>query len=103
MPHVSTSDAVVRIDRSGRYGKQLVNHLGRRYGGHWSDDDCRGTIDLQEGKADVVAGETTLSLSIVADDETIGRLEAVVGDHLRRFVGTDLDIRWVARGETTPL
>lgn len=92
--HTST-DAIVSTDRPGRYGKQLVAHLGRRNGGEWSADAGSGWIDLATGRATVTAEHDGLHLHIEANPDDIARLEDVVGSHLVRFGEKDeLAITW---------
>lgn len=73
----------VPTERAGRYGKQLVAHLGRRHGGEYSEDEGHGTITLGAGQADLTA--TPEALVIRAEDSDLDQLEDVVERHLVRF------------------
>ena len=89
------SEAVVATDRPGRYGKQLVAHLGRRSGGEWSEDDQRGTITLGSGRAELFCSTDGLHLAVEGETESLAVLEDVVGRHLVRFGARDeLHVRW---------
>ncbi len=95
------SEALVATDRPGRYGKQLVAHLGRRGGGEWSDEDQRGHIEFGVGRAEVSSEPAGLRLAVEGEPADLGRLEDVVGRHLVRFGTRDeLTVRWTrADGE----
>ncbi|MDG3010236.1 DUF2218 domain-containing protein [Rhodococcus sp. D2-41] len=92
----SVTTAIVRTDRPGRYGKQLVSHLGRRHGGEWSPESGTGWIDLDTGRATVTAAEGALHLRIDSDDiDELARLEDVIARHLVRFGERDeLTVTW---------
>ena len=89
------SIAIVVIDRPGRYGKQLVSHLGRRTGGSWSADTQSGWIDLAGCRSAVTAHQHRLELKVTGPASEIDRLQTVVESHLRRFAtDQDLTIAW---------
>lgn len=89
------SEALVVTDRPARYGKQLVAHLSRRNGGHWSESDQRGWIEFADGRAELSCAAGGLCLSIQANPDHLARLEDVVGRHLVRFGARDeLHVRW---------
>lgn len=90
-----TSQALVSTDRSERYGKQLVGHLGRHHGGDWSEDDRRGWIQFADGRADLACVPGGLRLSVEARAEDLARLEDVFSRHLIRFGAKDeLQVNW---------
>lgn len=86
---MSDSNAVVPTDRPARYGKQLVNHLGRRQGGEWDGDSATGWVVLGDGRLEVTAREAALELALTAPAADLERLEGVVGRHLVRFGARD--------------
>lgn len=86
---MSDSSAVVTTDRPARYGRQLVNHLGRRQGGEWDVDSETGWVVLGDGRLDVFARESSLELALTAPAADLERLEGVVGRHLVRFGARD--------------
>jgi hypothetical protein len=93
-----TSTAHVAIERPDRYGKQLVNHLGRRFGGEWLAESGSGTIDLQDGRAIVTAEDEGLTLVVEAAAADLDRLEDVVASHLIRFTEQpELPVAWTRR------
>lgn len=86
---MSDSRAVVTTDRPARYGKQLVNHLGRKQGGEWDDTASTGWVALVDGRLEASVGEGGLVLSLTAPEPDLERLEHVVGRHLVRFGARD--------------
>ncbi|GII66611.1 hypothetical protein Skr01_66960 [Sphaerisporangium krabiense] len=98
----TTSTATVETDRPSRYGKQLVNHLGRHEGGEWSEESNSGWIVLGAGRTEVTCAEGALELRVDGDAGDMAGLEDVVGRHLVRFGAKDeLVVRWV-RADGTP-
>lgn len=90
-----TSKATVLIERPARYGKQLVNHLRRKSGGEWDAETERGWINLGDDRAEVVAAEEQLELSVEGPADHIERLEGVVGRHLVSFARTlEIEVQW---------
>ena len=63
-PGASTR-ATALTDRSERYGKQLVSHLGRRNGGQRSPETQSESIKLGSREATVTAKDGELRLRIV--------------------------------------
>lgn len=86
---MSDSRAAVATDRPARYGKQLVNHLGRKQGGEWDDPTSTGWVVLGDGRLEVSVTGDELVLSLTAPDTDLERLEDVVGRHLVRFGARD--------------
>lgn len=86
---ILTSTARVSAERPGRYGKQLVSHLGEKLNASWDAEAGRGSVILraEEGSAtcDLVAGDGVLLVHIEAPEELIDRMEHVVGKHLHAF------------------
>ena len=76
--------AEVATGTPGRYAKQLVSHLGRRL--TWETDGDTSRAAIGTGVGTVVAGEGVLTLRAEApDEETLGRIQHVLGSHLERF------------------
>jgi hypothetical protein len=79
-----SSRAEVATDRPERWAKQLVSHLGNKLtvrevpNGHALDmGDAEGRVLVEPGR---------VVLTAVADDEeTLERVESVLGGHLERF------------------
>lgn len=93
----SDSRALVATERPARYGKQLVNHLGRKQGGEWDDAAATGWVALGDhGRLEAATVEGALELSLTAPDADLERLEDVVGRHLVRFGARDgLVCQWI--------
>lgn len=86
----SDSRAAVATERPARYGKQLVNHLGRKQGGEWDDAAATGWVALGDhGRLEASATGSALELSLAAPHADLERLEDVVGRHLVRFGARD--------------
>ncbi|HEY8302368.1 MAG TPA: DUF2218 domain-containing protein [Jatrophihabitans sp.] len=99
---MSTSSASVATDRPGRYAKQLASHLSRRTETGWDETAGRGWVTLGTGRAELVAADGSLDLSIEADEADLARFEDVLGRHLVRFGTKDeLIVQWT-RGDGTP-
>lgn len=86
---MSESRADVSTDRPARYGKQLVNHLGRKQGGEWVDAASTGWVALADGRLEASVSEGVLHLDLAAPAPDLERLEDVVGRHLVRFGARD--------------
>lgn len=94
------STASVATDRPGRYAKQLASHLSRRLTTSWDDASGRGTVELGDGRADLVATDGALELRIESNE--LDRFEDVLGRHLVRFGKKDeLVVQWT-RDDGTP-
>jgi hypothetical protein len=92
-----SSYATVRTERPERYIKQLVSHLGHRLSTDLADDGT-GTIVMDGARCTLAPSDGSIQLAASAsDDETLARLEDVVGRHLIRF-GADgeLEIAWAS-------
>jgi DNA-binding MarR family transcriptional regulator len=103
MPGTTASTARVTIERPDRFGKQLVNHLGRRFGGEWDAETGSGTIELQGGRATVTAQDGGLTLVVGAAEADLDRLEEIVASHLLRFADQpELTVTWTRIEEEAP-
>lgn len=92
-------DALVDLERPGRWAKQLASHLGRKLE---VTDTARGpqlTMRLHEGTATCLmdaTAESVLGLHVEATSaEAAERLAHVVGSHLARFAQKeDASVSW---------
>ena len=93
------SVATVPTERAGRYGKQLVSHMGHKITGSWDEAGSGYLLFDREGpilgRCDVVASASALRLELRTEPERADRLEFIVGIHLARFGARDsLAISW---------
>ncbi len=90
----STSRADIVTEAPERYAKQHVAHLGRRV--DFRVEGGRSTASFGEGVGAVVCGEGVLVLLAEApDEETLARVEHVLGSHLERFAQrAELRVTW---------
>ncbi len=93
-----SSRADVVTDTPERYAKQLVSHLGRRVTFRVEEDTS--TAEFGDGTGSVLCGDGVLVLLAQApDEETLARVEHVLGSHLERFAHrSELRVAW-RRGE----
>lgn len=91
------STAVVPTDAAERYAKQLLSHLGHKatveeLAGHPKG----GRLLLSAGVGDVEPGPGNLVLRASADDEeSLARVQDVLGRHLERFgAKRELIVTW---------
>ena len=79
-----TSRADVATDAPDRYAKQLVAHLGRKL--EFTSDGPASSAALGAATARIVVGAGVLSLMATGpDEESVARVEQVLGSHLERF------------------
>jgi hypothetical protein len=89
------STALVRTDRPGRYGKQLISHFSGRLEASWDDQAGLGRLTSAAGTGDLVAAGDGLHLRVEGPSERIDELEDLVGRHLVRFGARDeLVVQW---------
>jgi hypothetical protein len=90
-----TARADVVTDAPERYAKQLVSHLGRRV--EFTTAGDRSTARFGAGTGAVVVGEGVLTLLAEGpDEETLARVQDVLGRHLERFgQRNELIVTWV--------
>jgi uncharacterized protein len=88
------SHARVPTDKSATYMKQLCRHFGHRVRTDWTDES--GRIEFDFGVCELRAEPDALVLAGTADDdESVTRLENVVGSHLERFAHREeLHVSW---------
>ena len=85
---------------TGRYGKQLVSHMGHKITGSWDEETSSGYLLFDRegpvlGRFDVVALPSALTIELRTEPERADRLEFIVGIHLARFGARDsLAISW---------
>lgn len=89
-----TSHADVPTDTPERYAKQLVAHLGHRVSFETVGDTSTATFGGGTGR--VVVGDGVLTLYASApDEESLARVEDVLGRHLERFgQRNELTVAW---------
>jgi 3-hydroxyisobutyrate dehydrogenase-like beta-hydroxyacid dehydrogenase len=92
LPLSATAD--VATDAPARYAKQLVSHLGRRL--TWQTEGGTSRADIGDGVGTVVVGDGMLTLRAEApDEETLARIQHVLGSHLERFgQRNELTVAW---------
>ncbi|WP_100501973.1 DUF2218 domain-containing protein, partial [Geodermatophilus chilensis] len=94
------SRADVATDAPARYAKQLISHLGRRV--PFTDDaaTASATAVIGGATAGIAVGEGVLTLWAGGDDEeSVSRVEHVLGSHLERFAHREhLTVRWIRDG-----
>jgi hypothetical protein len=82
----------VVTDAPARYAKQLIAHLA-------------ATAPIGTATAGIVVGDGLLTLTAAGDDdESVARVEQVLGSHLERFAQREgLSVQWVRdAGAPTP-
>jgi uncharacterized protein len=96
------SQADVVTDAPARYAKQLVSHLGRKV--EFAVDGATSTAVIGGATAQVVVGDGVLVLRAAgSDDESVARVEHVLGSHLERFATrSELTVTWIRTPEEGP-
>ena len=91
------SRADVATGAPGRYAKQLMSHLGRRVAFTGDATSAPATAVIGGAVAGIVVGDGVLTLWATGDDEeSVARVEHVLGSHLERFAQREsLTVRWV--------
>ncbi|HYX96590.1 MAG TPA: DUF2218 domain-containing protein [Geodermatophilus sp.] len=91
------SRADVATGAPARYAKQLVAHLGRKLVFTGDAVTTPATAVIGAATAGIVVGEGVLTLEAAGDDEeSVARVEHVLGSHLERFAQREaLTVRWV--------
>ena len=89
------STSTIRSERASSYLQQLCKHFGHRIEVEF--DGKRGRITFDFGRCELAAEDDALTMSASADDqESLRRVEDVVGSHLERFAFREtLEIAWV--------
>ncbi len=91
------SRADVATATPARYAKQLVAHLGRKLSFTGDGTTTPATAVIGTATAGVVVGDGVVTLLANGDDEqSVARVEHVLGSHLERFAQREgLTVRWV--------
>ena len=94
------SRADVATGAPGRYAKQLISHLGRKVPFTGDATTAPATAGIGGATAGIVVREGVLTLWAAGDDEeSVARVEHVLGSHLERFAQREaLTVRWVRTG-----
>ena len=94
------SRADVATGAPARYAKQLISHLGRKVPFTGDATTTPATAVIGAATAGIVVGEGVLTLWAAGDDEeSVARVEHVLGSHLERFAQREaLAVRWVRNG-----
>lgn len=89
-----TSTSRVETARASRYLTQLCKHFAHKVPAEWTERE--GTARFAWGTCVLRADDQALTLHVEApDEESLGRVQYVVGDHLERFAGRDgLKVVW---------
>ena len=89
-----TTEARVRTATPARYIKRLCKHFAHKVPATYTDD--RGRADFPFGVCTMQAEDDVLVLKGEAgDEESLARVEGVVGTHLEGFAhDEDLAIQW---------
>jgi hypothetical protein len=83
------STAIVQTEHAARYMGQLVKHFAHKR--PTTLEPGHGSITFDIGVCEVSAGEA-LTLTCIADEENMARLQDVVVRHLVRFAFREADI-----------
>ena len=96
------SRADVATDAPARYAKQLVAHLGRKV--DFRVDGDTSTAQIAGATAQVVVGSGVLTLLAAgSEQESVARVEHVLGSHLERFAQrSELTVTWTRTSQEDP-
>ncbi|MGY1763783.1 DUF2218 domain-containing protein [Geodermatophilus sp. SYSU D00779] len=91
------SRADVTTGAPARYAEQLISHLGRKVPFTGDAITAPATAVIGAATAGIVVGEGVLTLEAAGDDEeSVARVEQVLGSHLERFAQREaLTVQWV--------
>lgn len=94
------SRADVVTGAPARYAKQLISHLGRKVPFTGDAITAPATGVIGAATAGIVVGDGVVTLLAAGDDEeSVARVEHVLGSHLERFAQREaLTVRWVRTG-----
>jgi hypothetical protein len=86
--------AEVDTDKPVPYMRQLCKHFGHKHDVEYGD--TTGSIRFEYGACELEAGDGILGLVVTAgDEESLERMERVIGGHLERFGARDeLSVSW---------
>lgn len=95
MTDTSTTTASVALQRAARYGKQLANHMGHRFGGGWSPDTESARFDIGTGTVEIGVVVGDLRIRIDSVPQAFEQLEEAIGRHLVQFVNDpNFSVTW---------
>jgi uncharacterized protein len=97
------SRADVATGTPARYAKQLISHLGRKVPFTGDATTSPATAVIGAATGGIVVGDGVLTLLAVGEDEeSVARVEQVLGGHLERFAQRDeLTVRWLRADPTS--
>ena len=86
-----------------RYAKQLISHLGRKLTFVGDATTSPATASIGSATAGIAVGDGVLTLWAAGDDEeSVARVEQVLGSHLERFAQREaLVVRWMRTDEAS--
>lgn len=89
-----SATADVLTEKPVPYMRQLCKHFGHKH--ETSYEESTGVIRFDYGSCDLAAGEGVLRLTVCAgEEESLERMERVIGSHLERFGRRDeLSVSW---------
>lgn len=89
-----TSRAKVMTDTPARYAKQLLAHLGRKL--DFTTQGSTSTTTIGEATGQLIVGESALTMIATGvDDQSVARVEHVLGSHFERFgLRNELVVTW---------
>lgn len=93
---MSTSVAVVALERPARYAKQLASHIGHRV--EVTERPGGYDVAFAGGSGSIEVGEDQLTLRAISDDpEVLSRITDVLGRHLLQFTTRlpDVAVIWI--------
>jgi len=89
------AEARVTTDRASRYLVQLCKHFAHKVHAEWTDE--KGFADFGWGTCTPTAeAGARLQRAEAPDEEGLGRVQFVAGDHAQRFGARDnVTVEWV--------
>ena len=95
------SKAIVATPTASRYITRLCKHWGHRFQVQF--DEHAGFVDFEDAQCRLAATTAALEVTLFAPDEALTELQAVVEEHLLRFVpkGEHLVFEWQRVPSTT--
>lgn len=78
-----SSTATIETERASSYLQQLCKHFGHKVPVEFTPQ--AGQITLPFGTCTLSADTSSLTLTTTGEEDSIERLEQVIGDHLARF------------------
>lgn len=96
------SQAIIKTQKAERYVAQLCKHFQHKVPAEY--DGATGWVQLPMGRADILADDETLTLSLTAQTpEQLEKAQSVIQSHLERFAfREDLEFKWDTILDATP-